>query len=162
MKVAFIGHRNFNSDLLARTVLYKVIDLVEKLITENRAKTFIFGAMDGFDYMGYVTVTELRAEKYPRLKRFYISQIPEGLIESKKIFIENFEKSKFPFKDINAGNQRFFKRNELIVDACDMLVVYYDKDYPEKETKKAYNYAVAKGKKIINLFDEEQARYLKF
>ncbi|MBD5086972.1 MAG: hypothetical protein HDT32_06435 [Clostridiales bacterium] len=135
---------------------------MEKLIVENKARTFIFGAMDGFDYMGYSAVTVQRAENYPRLKRFYISQIPEELIESKKIFIENFEKFKFPFKDLNAGNQRFFKRNELIVDACDILVTYYNKEHPEMETKKAYDYAVANGKKIINLFDEQEAKYLKF
>ena len=162
MKVAFIGHRHFKKNLHSNIVVTNVVELVEKLIRERGANEFIIGSMTGFDYMGYLAVTNLKNEMYPQIKRIYLSQYVKFPYKSRRIMNEFFEKCEFPLKSLLDNYHQDRKRNELIVDACDILIIYYGNGFEEVHVKDAYNYAMAKGKKIINLFDENDAKNIVF
>ena len=163
MKVAFIGLNNFeNKPLLAKVVRNRLEDILEKLITQNRAKEFVFGKIGYFSHVSYLAVNKLK-RKYPRIKRVYISKFVDVDRKARKSLAGFFEKVKYPmtefYEEIKGNNIR----NELIIDDfCDLLIIYYDSEFDEIDTQHAYNYAMAKGKKIINLFDENDAKNIVF
>ena len=171
MKVAFIGQHSFGDKVDTGLLEKKVEKTVEKLITENGAEEFIFGSMIGFDYICYLVVTQLQ-KKYPNIKRVYRSQFSLPNRKTQKQFSEHFDKCEFPL--ITSKKLSHIKRNETMIDKCDLLITYYDKDYkskgmfyeevsitqkdndtssPMSETKIALNYAFRKDKKFVNLFE---------
>ena len=68
-------------------------------------------------------------------------------------FEEEFEhKTKY-----EAGRASYVERNQAMINDSDYCVFYYDKNYfpltrTKSGTKLAYEYAVRKNKKVINLF----------
>ncbi len=68
MIVAFIGHRKIN---YSETLKEKVKKIVENLIINENADTFLFGSKSEFDTLCYEVVTELQA-KYNLIRRVYV------------------------------------------------------------------------------------------
>ena len=81
--------------------------------------------------------------------------------------LENYEDTFFPEHIINAGKASYVERNYYMIDKSQVCIVYYNPDYkppkrkssrqiltdyqPKSGTKLAYEYAVKKNKKIINV-----------
>ena len=164
--VCFIGHRN-----IAKTdeLIEKLNNTIENLITNENVCVFMFGSKSKFDDICYEVVTSLK-EKYPHITRIYVrAEYPYIDDDYKNYLLQSYEDTYFPDKLIDAGKYVYVERNCEMIDKSTHCIVYYDKDYlpkrrrnskrdlfdyqPKSGTALAYNYAVQKKKKIINLFD---------
>ncbi|MDE7079934.1 MAG: SLOG family protein [Clostridia bacterium] len=176
MKVAFIGHSKFEDNVDTNLLEQKVQNTIENLITEDGADEFIFGSLTGFDFMCYLIVSQLK-EKYTHIKRVYISKTSEPNVKIQRSLSEFFEICKYPIPAREMKKKPQIKRNQLMIDECDLLIVYYDKDYkpefeyfeeiiytqtdnntpPMGKTKIALTYAFKNDKKFVNLFSGENS-----
>jgi len=167
----FFGHRKIDVTEELKDRLYRVI---EKLITTDGIKIFLFGSKSQFDDLCYKVVTALKS-KYPEIKRIYIRAefeciYGEGSRAYREGLFEHYEDTYFPECASGAGRAVYVKRNQHLIDESSVCVVYYDKDYkpsrrkqskrdltdyqPASGTGIAYMYAEKKKRRIINLLDE--------
>lgn len=156
MVVAFIGHRKIDDVFSVRNKLRK---LVETLIVDYGANTFVFGSKSIFDDICYSVVTSLMY-KYDNIRRVYVGA-EFGDIDKSYIDYLSFlyEETLFP----NSANKKcaalYLKRNEKMIDLCDTAVVYLDdsslsyaKAHAKSCTKYAIRYALRKNKTILNVY----------
>lgn len=158
----FFGHRKINKTQELKNTLYNT---VENLIANEQVYVFLFGSKSEFDDLCHETVTQLK-EKYPQIKRIYIRAEYQYINDEYKNFLlESYEDTYFPEHIENSGRASYVERNMEMIDNSDFCVVYYEKNYlpprkkskdltdyqPKSGTRVAYNYAVRKKKKIINL-----------
>ena len=153
MIIAFIGHRKVED---VKKLKLKINSMIENLILKNNADTFLFGSKSQFDDICYESVTELKT-KYPYLRRVYVRSANEYINnEYKDYLLSLYEESIFPISVRDAGRASYIRRNESMIDMCDILVVYFLADYKplgnkrQSGTELAMKYAVRKGKSIIN------------
>ena len=152
---AFIGHRKIEK---VEGVRQNVIDTVTGLINEG-ADTFLFGSRSRFDEICYEVVTEIQ-KTYPHIKRVEVRASNEYLHQMYiDITLKYYEETVFPKCVSGAGYRSYIKRNQAMIDICDVLVVYYDINYkPTAKTKSgtvlAVEYARKRNKRIINVYEE--------
>lgn len=162
----FLGHREITETDNMKLKLYKIL---EKLITDENAETFLFGSKSKFDTLCLKTVSKLK-EKYPQISRVYVrAEYPYITEKYERYLLQFYEKTYFPDNAINAGRAVYIKRNYEMIDKSDICIFYYNEiyvppkkiktkeslmDYQKKSgTSIAYVYAERKNKKIINIFD---------
>ena len=117
--------------------------------------------MSEFDDLSWEVVTALKG-KYPFIKRVYVRSAYPYIDERyEKYLLESYEETYFPPKLEKAGKYSYVERNCEMIDSSIYCVFYYNESYvpkvnekPKKKsgTKIAYNYAIKKNKKIINLY----------
>lgn len=156
MKIAFIGHRKIEEKEVLRQ---KLKDSVINLIEKEGADTFLCGSRSEFNDLCYEVVTELK-ENYPRIRRIEVRALNEYIPQIYlDITLKYYEKTVFPECVSGAGYRSYIKRNEAMIDMCDILITYFDKNYSlmagkVSGTREAVDYAQRKNKRIINLFDK--------
>ena len=160
----FFGHRKIN---LTEDLKSKLRVTMEKLIVDENVDMFLFGSRSDFDDLCYEIVTEFK-EKHPHIKRVYVRAEYPFIAESYRNYIlESYEDTYYPERMENAGRASYVERNQEMINQSDVCVVYYDENYapprrrnsrrdladyqPKSGTKIAYDYAVRKGKTIINV-----------
>lgn len=148
----FIGHRKIEDTLELRT---RLCELVERLITNEKFDTFLFGSKSEFNTLCYEVVTELK-EKYPHIKRVYVRAEYPYIDDNYKTFLlENYEDTYYPEKAMGAGKAVYVERNCEMINNSSVCIIYFDeKTIPtahKSGTKLALDYALKKGKRIINL-----------
>lgn len=159
LKIAFIGHRKVTQKNELKKKLKKVI---YTLINEEDAEIFLFGGKGQFDEVSLAAVTELKQKYFPLIERIYVRAIYEQITDDYKSFLLLFYDKTFYPKEVKGARYfSYVKRNEVMIDMCDILITYYDKNYPsltglKSGTKVAVEYAIKKHKRIINLFEYEQ------
>ena len=153
MIVAIIGHRKIEKTKELESAIERVvIDLIE-----SGADTFLFGSRGEFDEFCYDIVTRLK-ERYD-LKRVYVRAAFQYISEDYKNYLLTlYEETLFPSSVCSAGRVSYIKRNEAMIDACDVLLTFYDKNYlPNTKEKSnsgtaiAFKYAFSKNKRILNI-----------
>lgn len=147
----FIGHRKIFLIECLKPHLYEII---EKLITEEKVDTFLFGSQSQFNTLCLKTVTELK-EKYPHIKRIYVRAEYQYISENyKKYLLQDYEDTYYPEKIRGSGKIVYIERNFDMIDNSHFCVFYYDKDVAPTSrrsgTKIALEYATKRGKQIIN------------
>lgn len=157
MQVAFIGHRKIEkTEILKR----KLTDVITALIEEERADTFLFGSKSAFDDICLEVVTQLK-KYYHHIKRIYVRSIYEYIDQSyARYLLTLYDQTFFPDKVSGAGYRSYVKRNQVMIDACDVLITYFNKDYQlsagkRSGTKLAVEYAHKKQKRLINLYERD-------
>ncbi|MBQ5851269.1 MAG: DUF1273 family protein [Lachnospiraceae bacterium] len=160
----FFGHRKINETPELAERLAKTIEM---LITDKGVNNFYFGSKSEFDDLCHKTVTKLK-EKYPHIKRIYVrsayQHIPDWYEDS---LLKHYEATYYPEQIKNSGRASYVERNQEMINHSKFCVVYYDENYlpprrrnsksdltdyqPKSGTKVAYNYAMKKGKIIINV-----------
>ncbi len=160
----FFGHRKISDTEELRT---KICETVEKLILDKNIDTFLFGSKSQFDSLCHELVTKYK-EKYPHIKRVFVRAEYPFIDENYRAYIlEDYEDTYFPEHMVNAGKASYVERNCEIVDKSSACIVYYDPDYappcrkssrnaltdyqPKSGTKIAFDYALKKKRKIINV-----------
>lgn len=157
MIVAFIGHRKINYSEALKERLKKIVEN----LYEN-ADTFLFGSKSEFDTLCYEVVTELQA-KYSAIRRVYVRAEQEFISEEyRKYLFTLYEFTYFPKAVQGAGALSYVKRNQAMIDKCNIVVAYYDDQYiPPTKTKRgtqmAVVYAIKNHKRLINLLQVEDA-----
>lgn len=129
--VAFAGHRD---SWRCIGVKEKLLQTIEDLIQQGYT-IFYDGNKGAFDEKCFNAIVELK-EKYPYKENFYLSKAVDETI--------------FPPIEQYYPKQRITKRNEWIVDNCDVLVCHIEMPY-KSETNKMVKYAQKKNKKIIEI-----------
>ncbi len=160
----FFGHRKIEDTEDLRT---KICETVERLIVDENIDTFLFGSKSQFDSLCHELVTKCK-EKHPHIKRVFVRAEYPFIDENYRAFLlEDYEDTYFPEHIINAGKASYVERNCEMIDKSSICVVYYNPDYApvrrrtsrkdltdyqtKSGTKIAYDYAIRKNKKIINL-----------
>ncbi len=169
----FIGHRKVQDKEL---VFSCVKNVIETLITENGIRAFHFGSKSEFDDLCHLAVTELQIEyrdivriNYNRKSEYVVKKEEKSRLEEswsrllkKDISLKDFDESKISDRVRNAGKASYVERNREMIDDSLYCVFFYNDEYkPEVNpnysssgksgTKLAYDYAVRKKKKIINV-----------
>lgn len=127
--------------------------IIVNLIENEGADTFLFGSRSDFDSLCYEIVTELRY-KYTYIKRIYERAEYKAVNDIYlKYVLTYFEDTFYSDKVDQAGRLAYVVRNEIMVLACDVLLVYYDKEYHLSNktmsgTKMAVEYATKKRKNV--------------
>lgn len=162
----FFGHRKIEERDTLKIRLYEII---ENLIINENADTFLFGSKSEFDSLCCEVVAILK-EKYSYIKRVYVrAEYPIISDDYEKHLLQSYEETYFPQKAINAGKAVYVERNCEMIDKSDICIVYYKDSYtpprrknskrdlidyqPKSGTGIAYQYAVRKKKKIINVIN---------
>lgn len=163
-RCCFIGHRKVTgSDLVKERVRAVVLELLSQGV-----KKYLFGSRSEFNDI-CLSVTSALKEDYPEIVRVYVrSQYPEINDKYKKFLLEGYDETVFPNGLENACRASYIERNEYMIDNSDVCVFFYDDKYqptvrkshnvhlpdiqPKSGTKTAFEYAVKKQKRIINIF----------
>jgi len=148
----FFGHRTINETDELRT---KITEAVERLITEEKVDTFLFGSKSRFNDLCLELVTELK-EKYPHVKRIYVrAEFPVINEEYKDYLLKSYDDTYFPEKIIGSGSVAYVERNYEMINQSKYCIVYYDEQNApttrKSGTKIALDYALKKGREVINL-----------
>lgn len=163
----FIGHRKIQKTQELKEML---LNTIENLITKEDVTKFFFGSKSQFDDYCYEIVSELK-EKHPHIKRVYVrsayQHIPNWYEDS---LLEHYEDTYFPERMAKAGKASYVERNQEMINKSDFCIFFYDENYlpprrknsrrdlfdyqPKSGTGVAYDYAVKKKVKIINVFKD--------
>lgn len=164
MVCCFIGHRKIRkSPKLTAEVQNTVKTLIEDGVT-----VFLFGDHSEFNMLCYEAVTALK-ETYPHICRIhYRTAHPEISDSVRQYFVSGYEDSICPEGVAFSGKAAYVRRNQAMIRDSDVCVFYYDARYelshgkqpdkampahrPNSGTKAAYEYALARDKKVITLF----------
>ena len=179
--VCFIGHRTVVNAEQVRT---KLFDILSTLIS-NGADNFLFGSRSDFNTLCWEVVTKLQ-EQFPHIKRISYNAPHETAFTSKEereqceqffsqmvkheVHYTDYEEAVRSEKSLHANKNAYIMRNQEMIDASDVCVFYYNKDYlppkrkatnkflpdyqPKSGTAIAYAYALQKKKRIINLSEK--------
>lgn len=187
MIVSFFGHRKIE---ITEELCERLKQTIENLILDG-VDTFLFGSRSEFDNLCFSVVCELK-QKYPNIKRISYNAPSETVFTSKaeaehfeeielklfnkKVYYEYFEQKVDSEKSYKANKNAYIARNQEMIDASDICIFYYDKNYlppkrknskrdlldyqPKSGTAIAFAYAKQKKKKIINVYEGSQAVWL--
>ena len=156
MQVAFIGHRKIEE---GRGLRQKLKNALIALIEKEKADTFLFGSKSEFNDICYDVVTKLK-ETYPYIRRIEVratnEHLPQMYID---ITLKYYEETVFPESVSGAGYRSYIKRNQAMIDMCDILITYFDKEYCQlagktSGTRTAVEYAQNKKKRVLNLYEQ--------
>ena len=149
----FFGHRKINE---TEELKSKLIEIIEKLIVDEKVNTFLFGSKSQFNSLCLELVTKTK-EKYPHIKRIYVrAEYPYISEEYKNYLLKSYEDTYYPEKIINSGRASYVERNYEMIDNSHYCIVYYhEQNAPityKSGTKIALDYAIKNSKKIIEIF----------
>ena len=150
----FFGHRKIEVTPELKKMLYHI---VESLILNEKVDTFLFGSKSEFDNLCHEVVTGLK-EKYPHIRRIYVRAEFQYINDDYKDYLlESYEDTYFPKRIDGAGRAAYVERNREMIDNSKFCVVYYNEEYVSPKgksgTRIAYEYAIGKKRKIINLLN---------
>lgn len=155
MRVCFIDHRN----IIFRDIKEKLKKTIVEEI-KNGCETFMMGTHGDFDIMALEICRELKCN-YPNIK---IEVVLTSLNKTRKQILFNDEFGEYfyePYKDVQTVmyeiesvhfRKQIIVSNKKMIDECDTLICYVDKNCTHSGAKTAMYYAKRKGLKIINLF----------
>lgn len=148
----FFGHRIINE---TEELKIKLIEIIKKLIADEKVDTFLFGSKSRFNSLSLEAVTEIK-ENYPHIKRVYVRAEYPYISESyKNYLLESYEDTYYPEKIINSGRATYVERNYEMIDNSQFCIVYYDEQAEpttrKSGTKIALDYAIRQSKKIIRV-----------
>lgn len=160
----FFGHRKIE---VTDEMVNRLRDIVEDLIVVKNVNTFLFGSKSQFDKLSLEVVNELK-KKYPHIRRTYVrAEFPYIDEDYMAYLLKRYDHTYYPEHMINAGKAVYVERNYEMIDNSNYCVIYYDENYmparrknsrrdlfdcqPNSGTKLAYDYAVKKGVKIVNI-----------
>ena len=104
----FFGHRTINE---TEELKSKLIEIIEKLIVDEKVDTFLFGSKSRFNSLCLELVTEIK-EKYPHIKRIYVrAEYPYISEHYKNYLLESYEDTYYPEKILNSGRATYVERN---------------------------------------------------
>lgn len=160
----FIGHRHIDK---SEELKNKVYNIIENLIVNGSVDTFLLDSRSEFNDLCRNILCELK-EKYPHIVRIYVrAEYPNISDNYKKYLLNWYDDTYYPERIVNAGKAVYVERNYEIIEKSSYCIVYYNESYappkrknskrdliayqPKSGTKTAYEYAVKKCRKVINV-----------
>ncbi len=148
----FLGHRIINETVELKI---KLMEIIEKLIVEEKVDIFLFGSKSRFDSLCLELVSAAK-EKYSHIKRIYVrAEYPHISADYKNYLLKSYDDTYYPKKIINSGRASYVERNYEMINNSNFCVVYYNEQYApttrKSGTKIALDYAIKHKKQIIKL-----------
>ena len=148
----FFGHRKINE---TEELKLKLMEIIEKLIVDEKVDTFLLGSKSRFNSLCLELVSEIK-EKYQHIKRVYVRAEYSYISEHYKNYLqESYEDTYYPEHIIGSGRAAYVERNYEMIDKSNYCIIYYDEQNApttrKSGTKTALDYAIKKGKQIINI-----------
>ncbi len=170
-KCCIIGHRQIKNIEVLKT---KAKSVIMNLIINESVDTFLFGSKSDFDNFCYEIVSELiKIDKLniTRIKYACNGELGFTTEEKEKYdkIVANFFKNGLKdYEEVKrfqhlekSGKASYIERNKMLIDDADICLFYYEyKEVCEVNehllnrnsgTNIAYNYAISRNKKIINI-----------
>lgn len=146
----FFGHRVINETEKLKTEL---IEVIEKLITDEGVNTFLFGSKSRFNNLCLELVTKLK-QKYPHIKRVYVRAEFSVIDDDYKTYLlRSYEETYYPEKILNAGRAAYIERNFEMIDKSRFCIVYFEETelptHRKSGTKIALDYAIKREREVI-------------
>ena len=167
-RVCFIGHRSIGLGPIRERLKSAIVEQIN-----NGCKFFTMGTHGEFDEMALSVCRELRSihkdieievvlTSYHKIKNKLLQAIKneDGEIE---IIHENYNF----YDDVKTimydTHDEHFKiqitmSNRQMIDTCDCIICYVNKDKAKSGAKTALNYATKQGLKIVNLYDKNDEK----
>jgi len=146
------GHRTINE---TEELKEKLIEIIKKLITEEKVNVFLFGSKSRFNSLCLEIVTKMK-EEYPHIKRVYVrAEYPYINDQYKSYLLESYDDTYYPEKIINSGRASYVERNFEMIDNSRFCIVYYDEQRAQAIRKSgtwiALDHAIKQRKIIIRV-----------
>ena len=149
--------------------------LIFKLAFDEGIVTYYFGNDGSFSNASYHSATDLKvSHTHPPVKRILVPVVGQNLVLDDnslecRQFLNNWD---IPFvlrkvyDEILEWEHEFEEsdiaeeyRNYLLVDTCDVCVFYLEDEASEDDPVRiAYNYAVSKNKRVINVYEKPKQK----
>ncbi len=151
----FFGHRTINE---TKELNLKLFDIIERLITDKKVDTFLFGSKSRFDSLCLEIVTRLK-ETYPHIKRIYVrAEFPVISDSYMTYLLKYYDDTYYPEKILSAGRAVYVERNREMIENSRFCIVYYNEENiptnRKSGTKISLDFALRQGKCIIQLPDQ--------
>ena len=148
----FIGHRKIKE---TEELKGKLFEIIENLIVEKKADTFLFGSKSRFDDICYDIVDDLK-EKYIHIERIFVrAEFPYISENYRNRLLQFYEYTYYPKSLLGAKKAVYVKRNYEMIDKSDYCVIYYNEKFApttrKSGTKIALDYAIKRKKKVFIL-----------
>ncbi len=146
----FFGHRTISE---TEELKIKLHETIERLITDEKVDTFLFGSKSRFDSLCLELVTKIK-EKYPHIKRVYArAEFPIISERYRAYLLEHYEDTYYPEKILGAGKAAYVERNCEMIKQSRFCIIYYDESHApaigKSGTKLALDYAIQRKKEVI-------------
>ncbi|MCI8413648.1 MAG: hypothetical protein HFE47_06115 [Clostridia bacterium] len=157
MKITFIGHRDTN---LTNSLQETVTEFIKNLVSHYRADEFLFGSRSNFNTLCYNSVSALQ-QQYTYFRRIYVRAEYEYIDETYRDYLLSmYEDTFFANKAHNAAAKTYIKRNETLIDTCDMALIYCNEQIQlsHSGTEIALRYIRRKKKPVFNFWKWEHKK----
>lgn len=159
MTCCFIGHRKVETTDALEQALNIIITHLISIGIEN----FIFGDHSVFNDLCYNIVTKLKIAYLQICRIKYRKDYPDANEYTMQFLIKGFEYCIIPNGVEKSGKAAYIKRNQAMICHSDYCIFYYSENYKphsnshnasrKSGTKLAFDYAKAKHKNILNVYD---------
>lgn len=153
--VAFMGHSDIDvTDALRERVRSEIVALIES----NKSIKFLLGSRSDFNDLCRDVLSELKV-KYPHIRRVYVRAEYEYINDDyTNYLLERCDETYYPPQLHGLGKYVYVRRNQIMVEKCNVLIVYCDENYvplgrTRSGTKMAVDFANRKHKRVINVFE---------
>lgn len=155
MKTAFIGHRQ----IFAKDIYKRLLHAIEAEI-EKGCTAFTMGTHGAFDRLALSACRELRCT--------HADMEIEVVLTSLNALKKHSAFEPIPYADVKTVlyeiesahyKQRIGLSNRRMIDGCDTLICYVDRTAYGSGAKSAFLYAEKHGKRIVNLYREEDVPF---
>ncbi len=146
MTVTFCGHGN---ETYSDEIRKRLSDTIEELILQG-ADEFLLGGYGSFDLMAAYTVRSFKA-KYPHIKSVLVVPYIDRSFDK-----ELYDYSEYPPLESVPKRLAILKRNEYMVNRSDIVIAYISHNWGG--AAKTFDYAVRKGKRMINIVEKYVCR----
>lgn len=155
--IAFIGHRRIWNK---NNIKNSIVKLLETLINEDYSKVLI-GCHGDFDNIALSSCLNFNANNSANFEINIILTSMSFLNKNKNSNSKADVYADMGCKTIfyNLENVHYKNRitisNKIMIQNCDLLICWVDKNKFKSGAKTAFNYALKQGKKVINIFDAD-------
>lgn len=117
------GNRSINE---TEQLKEKIKQTIELLVTKEQIDQFLFGSKSQFDRLCLQIVTQLKAEKYPHVKRVYVrAEFPVINETYTDYLLQSYDHSYYPEALLGATRSVYVQRNYEMIRKSRFCLVYY-------------------------------------
>jgi uncharacterized phage-like protein YoqJ len=148
MIITFFGHSTVTEVAEVKKLL---LEMLNEVISKEDKNTFYLGGYGDFDNIAAEVCREIKSE-YKNAETVFVTPYFNELQQKKIKELEKmhlYDSSIYPPIENVPLHLAIIKRNEWMAENADLVIVYVK--YSHGGAYRAMNYAVRKGKKVINL-----------
>ena len=146
--ITFCGHRDIS---ICRNEIDKISAFLIEKIRLYPDADFYLGGYGYFDDLIFSVLKKLKND-FPNIKLIFVSPYQEPSYNKLKAANERYDGTIYPPLETVPKKYAISKRNEWMVDNCDLLMAYVK--YSWGGAKKCLDYAIRKKKPYINFAEK--------